>query len=463
MLPAVKIDKVKNNWFKRNISKRNLIRKDESKVSYMQIIGFVLIAIGIIYMTIYRAFSHTSSSEGMAISFFIIMLGMAFAFPSLLKGRGKEVSTMRIVVFMMVNVICLLLIKIGWDPQIKSLSDIGLDQYWMGVIAFVFGAKAAQSYFESKMAVPKETPKSGMATVEYSNEDIAKLAVEQNQQYLRVKFPNILSVSDAVHDLGQAESHVIALYIKDNDTVGIPDKLEVRMPDGSIKLISTEIIRNVGAGKLLANQKDSVITNDNKALGSICCIVKTGEGDEAIVTSGHVYSRDGCFNAGGFLDPVENAILNGNVVVGQWFFQLITSNEDVALVKTLVPDNDPARKKFARTGFYKLSKEDVRTNAPNVTLISNVSNERDAFILDYNTSWPIPYKDGPKQKSNVILIGSANNRDNSMPVSKEGDSGGCVFHKQSGALIGLILGRNNKFTWVLPVEDTFRTWGFTLT
>src|SRR4029079_3337824 len=130
------------------------------------------------------------------ISFFIIMLGMAFAFPSLLKGRGKEVSTMRIVVFMMVNVICLLLIKIGWDPRIKSLSEIGLDQYWMGVIAFVFGAKALQSYFESKMAVPKETPKSGMAAVDYNNADIAKLAVEQNQQFLKIKFPNILSVSD---------------------------------------------------------------------------------------------------------------------------------------------------------------------------------------------------------------------------------------------------------------------------
>jgi hypothetical protein len=81
-----------------------------------------------------------------------VMLGFAFAFPELLRDSTKGLSTMRIVVFMIVNVICILLLKIGWDQP--SLKAIGLDQYWMGVIAFVFGAKATQTYFESKLAVP---------------------------------------------------------------------------------------------------------------------------------------------------------------------------------------------------------------------------------------------------------------------------------------------------------------------
>ncbi|MFX6311328.1 hypothetical protein ABTF78_19545, partial [Acinetobacter baumannii] len=48
---------------------------------------------------------------------------------------------MRIIVFMFANVICMLLLKIGWGKDISSLEDIGLNGYWMGVIAFLFGAK----------------------------------------------------------------------------------------------------------------------------------------------------------------------------------------------------------------------------------------------------------------------------------------------------------------------------------
>ena len=64
---------------------------------------------------------------------------------------------MRIVVFMITNVICLLLIKIGWETG--DLKEIGVDQYWVAIIAFVFGAKATQAFFESKMAdIRKKKP-----------------------------------------------------------------------------------------------------------------------------------------------------------------------------------------------------------------------------------------------------------------------------------------------------------------
>jgi hypothetical protein len=52
---------------------------------------------------------------------------------------------------MMINVVCMLLLKIGWPDTVTSLRDIGLDQWWMGLIAFIFGAKAMQAFFESKM------------------------------------------------------------------------------------------------------------------------------------------------------------------------------------------------------------------------------------------------------------------------------------------------------------------------
>lgn len=121
-------------------------------------LGLGLILLGIFYFATFLIPStvtdlipwlrleDTPESKEVAIAFFTTMLGVAFAFPDMLKGQTKEISTMRIIVFMLANVITMLLIKMGWEHD--SLSDIGLDGYWMGLIAFLFGAKATQSYIE---------------------------------------------------------------------------------------------------------------------------------------------------------------------------------------------------------------------------------------------------------------------------------------------------------------------------
>ena len=134
---------------------RKLIHNSENKVSYLQIVGFLVILAGVVYLFIEQIF-YELKGEIIAIDFFTIMMGMAFAFPELLRDSNKGLSTMRIVVFMMINVICILLLKIGWEQH--SLKTMGLDQFWVAMIAFVFGAKATQSYFENRPAAPPPPP-----------------------------------------------------------------------------------------------------------------------------------------------------------------------------------------------------------------------------------------------------------------------------------------------------------------
>ena len=95
-----------------NFLRRDLIKKDEGKLTYVQLFGFLLIILGIIYFASFllpsgiidilpflKLDEHPESSE-VPIAFFTIMLGVAFAFPDMLKGQTKENSTMRISVFM---------------------------------------------------------------------------------------------------------------------------------------------------------------------------------------------------------------------------------------------------------------------------------------------------------------------------------------------------------------------------
>ncbi|MGP8217343.1 MAG: hypothetical protein ACLQQ4_17375 [Bacteroidia bacterium] len=170
----------KRLW-KRHFTSRKLIDSKEEQISYVQIIGFALIFIGILYLS-YKIFcpaSHPITGSKLAMDFFIVMLGVAFAFPDLLSDNTGGLSTMRIVVFMMVNVICILLLDIGWGKP--NFSAIGIDQYWVGIIAFVFGAKATQSFFESKMAAVAN-PSSITSQPNINSLSDAFLALPVNQQ-----------------------------------------------------------------------------------------------------------------------------------------------------------------------------------------------------------------------------------------------------------------------------------------
>jgi len=361
---------------------------------------------------------------------------------------------------MVTNVICLLLIKIGWDKG--SLVCIGLDQWWMGIIAFVFGAKATQSYFESKLAVPPEIPKTGMAAVQFSNADIAKLAVIQNEQFLKAKFPNIVSVSDAVRDLNNSESHVIALYLKDNNTVGIPDRLEVKMPDEIVKTIATEIIKGVGEGRIQFGNGDSIADISNsfsppKFEGSICCAVKSVNNKDfiGIITSAHIYTH-------GDYNENNNTVLNSSMqrdvfvndnIVGKWFYKQMLDNQDLIIVK--LNDSIPIDHliKF-KNQYHIVTDADIKNEKTKVTVFSRNNKKTEAFILDYNIGYPFRYSNGSFYKRDIILIGNVPDREKSKPVSEPGDSGSCVFISNTNEMVGILLGANENFTFVLPIQST---------
>lgn len=442
-------------WVRRHINDRKLITSKEDRISLTQLIGFALILVGVLYI-LYKIFIPDSgadsiSGEEIAIIFFIIMLGVSFAFPSLLQDQSKNLSTMRIIVFMMANVICLLLLKIGWE--VDDFSEIKIDQYWVGIIAFVFGAKATQAFFESKMAVPKQEPSSiGVAGLAYSQADVAKFALEQNQQILMHKFPNIVSISDAVHDMNQKETHVIAIYLEDSDISGIPDILEVKMPDGTTNTIATELIKNVGTGEIHCSQFDDYQTQ--RTSGSICCMAKTSNGKEVLVTSGHIYSQLKLLNYGGWISKSDqkDVHLKAGKKIGEWIFQQITDIQDIGFIELGHQNTSNDLVRFGDNGYYEVSDHSIKKEA--VTLISKESGKRAGFILDHNTGWFVNYANENQLKSKIILVGSTTNRSKSKTLSKSGDSGGAVYQTESGKLVGIILGGNKKYTWVLPIKET---------
>lgn len=455
-----------------NFLKRDWIQKDEGKLTYVQLFGFLLIAFGVVYLASYllpsgviHAFpglqlDEDPTPDGIAIGFFTTMLGVAFAFPDMLKGQTKEISTMRIIVFMFANVICMLLLKIGWNKD--SLQDVGLDGYWMGVIAFLFGAKATQSYFENakSIAAAKAAPAADDSPL--SRVELARLAVNQNRDELMARYPNIESVSDTLKD----GNSTVTLYLSDHDSTAIPKEVSATLKNGSVIKVPTEVITGSGKGIPHVGQAGDELSDSNSPTyyGSVCCLVSsvTNPDFKGLVTSGHVFTYGDFRDYGGVLRDTQRrqALLNGNPSA-QLFFQQMKFNQDLAIAELTDQASLPANY-LSFKGFYRVSESDLQAASPNITIASRGNKVRDAYILDFNVSFEIGYFNSPRYMRNIILIGSTNDRATSRTVSGGGDSGSCVYHKETGRLIGMLMGGNTKFSFVLPLEDTLNAFNFKL-
>jgi hypothetical protein len=150
-------------------------------------IGKVLVVIGIVgfLSSIILSFTPLSGLDTGALpagSFFIVMIGLAFAFPSMLEESPGAISTMRIIVFAVVMVFCVIYIKIAWS--VGSIGGFTIDKTWIYILGLAFGSKVFQKFGEEteslKAETEVETPSGGRVTKKVHKEtDSAKAKDEK--------------------------------------------------------------------------------------------------------------------------------------------------------------------------------------------------------------------------------------------------------------------------------------------
>jgi hypothetical protein len=237
--------------------------------------------------------------------------------------------------------------------------------------------------------------------------------------------------------------------------------------NGNVIKVATEIISNSGQGTPHIGQATDELSDSKSSdySGSICCIVDsiTNPNFKGVVTAGHVFTNGNYFDYGGVLGHKQRrqALICKNPRASL-FFQQMMFNQDIAIAEIMNKDGLLDNYISFSNGYYNVSESDFNSKIPNITIASRRNNIRDAYILDFNVSFEINYANLTKYVRNIVLIGSTNNRTNSLSVSVGGDSGSCVYHKKSGKLIGLLLGGNRKFSFVLPIEETLNSFNFKL-
>jgi hypothetical protein len=111
--------------------------------------GLILLgAIGFGTAAILSFTDYSGFDEGAlpAASFFLILIGMVFHFPTLLQEADGGISTMRVVVFAVVMVFSVIHLKIGWNAG--TFKDFNIDQTWIYILGLAFGSKVFQKFGE---------------------------------------------------------------------------------------------------------------------------------------------------------------------------------------------------------------------------------------------------------------------------------------------------------------------------
>jgi hypothetical protein len=291
--------------------------------------------------------------------------------------------------------------------------------------------------------------------------EISRLAILQNKAILKTHHKNIEALSDTL----KKGKHVVAIYLRDHDTKGFPKELQVLLPDGSFARVKTEIVAGAGEAEPHIGQAINEISdvNSKNYMGTICCMVSstTNLGFKGLVTSGHIFTCGEYFDYGGMLSAEQkrDTLLNGQTSA-KLFFQQMNSQQDLAIAELADQSGLPATYKSFHAESYMVSDNDLDSPQPNVTIISRQNNIRDAYILDYNVSFGVKYFNASKEINQIVLIGSTSDKNTSHAVSTGGDSGSAVYHISTGRLIGMLLGGNDKFSFVLPLEETLASFNF---
>ncbi len=107
-------------------------------------------AIGFVVAAILGFTEYSGLDQGAlpASSFFLILVGMVFHFPTLLQEAKGEVSTMRVIVFAVVMVFSVVHLKIGWNAG--TFKDFEIDNTWVYIIGLTFGSKVFQKFSEEE-------------------------------------------------------------------------------------------------------------------------------------------------------------------------------------------------------------------------------------------------------------------------------------------------------------------------
>lgn len=338
---------------------------------------------------------------------------------------------------------------IGW-PLTGLFISLG-SKFWHDLLDLLLYTKN----LKQKLSDPQTYEVTSVDQLEeflkFTETDLIQLAIAQNEQALRIKFPGIRDLNDSVKIINNERRKVLTVYFKDNSTKGFPTTIPVLLPSGKKYHVLTEIIPGAGIVTHSAGL-DAALRHENlNYQGSACCVV-TAQEENFLLTNCHVLTD------GRVQNPLSNTgdfkVFYDEQEIGTWTFGSMTSVGDFALVKlnesnrdTFVSDYHPQLFNNRKRDVFK---DDCLVLQVNTT--GSKSKNNTGYVVDiFIDKLTVDYRGNMLTFHEAILVADRQDKENCLPITATGDSGGLLCDA-SGNLIGVITAIDNRFTYVIPIK-----------
>lgn len=283
----------------------------------------------------------------------------------------------------------------------------------------------------------------------------AKMAITSNSSSLLRQFPNITKMIAAFDIEDQNRVPCVDICLKDSDSKSVPPFLTYQKPDGTTGTIKVRVIPNFSGVNPQAGRGDQVFNANTPAfVGTVACIL--GGSDPSTMyalTCNHVLTGKNFADPGNLGQEAQENLQGDVTDLGPWIAGKMSNTVDAAVIQitdtsTINPNNLNA------TDPYFVGESDCSLTT--VELQGGMSDLKSGIIIHVNQSMPVNYLNQQVTVDGLITVSATNNPNDFSPVTVEGDSGSLVYHASLRKPIGMVLGANDQFTYIMPINSVIK-------
>ena len=204
-------------------------------------------------------------------------------------------------------------------------------KFWHDMLDLLFYTKNLKEKLSNAKTYTITSAEKLNEYLQFSEGDLVRLAIAQNELVLKTKFPNIHFLNDSIGIVNGERRPVMGIYLHDENTAGIPSRVPVKLPSGSNYEVQTEIIPDAGVATISGGMDGSLAGASSPGYkGSGCCVVKDDQDKRYLLTNCHVLTE------GNLESPLHDTgqlkVLYNEKNIGKWQFGSLDKRGDFALV-----------------------------------------------------------------------------------------------------------------------------------
>jgi hypothetical protein len=290
--------------------------------------------------------------------------------------------------------------------------------------------------------------------------DIARLAIAQNNARLRKEFANVYLLLPAFYVQHGRREPCVDICIRDGNVGSLPRYLVVEFPDRREGSVPTRVIPNFKNPKPHTG-RGAPIANDGSTnfIGTLGCIVTDSKSSSYALTCNHVLTAGTFDSPGSIGDQADDLTGGATNKIGTWAAGVMNVQVDAALIQLAA--GVPVQSNGLSTAVYPVSDSDSGTTG--VALTGALSGQVAGYIIHVDQPFDVDYKNQTVSMTGLISLSMDFHSNNFTTLTQDGDSGSAVYHAVNKQLIGMVVGGNDQFTFVIPMQRALSSFpGFTL-